>query len=97
MEIVPPPAPPEPPTPPPTGNKSITCEFCRCRLTPNGEYLALSEEARKYRDQAEEIKGLRADLASAAERITCTEKERDDARAQLEPARPPAAKGPFGQ
>lgn len=34
--------------------KKITCEFCRCRLTGEGEILNLSDEARKYRDAADE-------------------------------------------
>ncbi len=39
----------------PNDKKKITCEFCECTLTSNGEYINLSETAKKMRKSKETI------------------------------------------
>jgi len=43
------------PSPAPRSPKTVTCGFCGTRLTPEGDALKLSEEAKGYRDAAEII------------------------------------------
>lgn len=98
MEIVPPTEPTAShPASAPTGNRKIACEFCKCQLTPNGEYLSLSEEARTFRDQAETIRQLRADLTAGAELLARAERERDEAKAALAVPSATVRRGPFAQ
>lgn len=43
----------------------ICCEFCDCELTMDGEVLKRGDVARKYLEQEDVIKDLRAQLAAA--------------------------------
>lgn len=71
---------------PTTRQKTITCEFCRCRLTPSGDYLALSDEAKAFRGQSERIGILKADLDTARADIDLLRKQLDEAYAQVKEA-----------
>lgn len=64
---------------PPAGGtpikKDIQCEFCECTLTKGGEYLNLSDKAKKMRKSNETIENLEGQLATLR-----TEKEDLQAR-----------------
>lgn len=100
MEIVPPTGGelPPTPTPSPTGNRKIVCEYCKCQLTPNGEYLVLSDDAKRMRDQGETIARLKDELTAAAQLKATADRERDEARAALAAVTSPKVeRGPFGR
>jgi hypothetical protein len=54
-------------------HKKVTCEFCACVLTPNGEIVTMSDIARGYRDQLEKHKTV----------LETKEKEAKELREQL--------------
>jgi hypothetical protein len=75
---------------PDTRPTRIRCEFCRCQLAPNGDVMAMSAEARVYRDQAEEIDRLKAALAQAEGASETIKRDADALRAQLAQLTAPA-------
>lgn len=86
---LPPNDPPAPPAPVPAPASTVTCEFCKCQLTPKGDYISLSDRAKKLRGQEDELDTLRGQLAAAQEARTVAERERDEARAALAQAAQP--------
>lgn len=56
-ELTPDPA-PVPPVPPRTG-RGCTCEFCGCRLTPDGEIIKMGDTAKAFRKHEDEIEALK--------------------------------------
>ena len=48
------PAPVPAPEPQPRAGKKITCSFCKCELTQNGDYFVMSDEAKSLRDAKDE-------------------------------------------
>ena len=71
-----------PPTTTPRGAK-LVCEFCSCQLTPVGDVLRMSDSAREYAKQAEQIKTLKAQLDQARSDADTFKRERDEANARL--------------
>jgi hypothetical protein len=45
----------------------IKCDFCACQLAPNGDVMAMSPQARKFRDQEEKIATLHKDIVDLQE------------------------------
>jgi hypothetical protein len=77
------PAPPTPPTPTPGRATRITCDFCGCSLAPSGDVLRMSEEAKAFRDGADEIERLQAVISTLESQVSTLTRERDEARAAL--------------
>jgi len=75
--------PPDPAPSPGARPKTIRCEFCRCQLTPSGDYLSLSEEAKTFRAQGERIDDLKRELAASQQATTDVQRLLDDARAEV--------------
>lgn len=59
----------DPPAGPTERRKRCTCEYCGCTLTADGEIIKLGDDARKFRDQEDEIKRLNRELATAREKL----------------------------
>lgn len=71
-------------TPPPAPKKAaLVCEFCSCQLTPVGDVLRMSDNAREYAKQAEQIRTLKAQLDQARSDADTFKRERDEANARL--------------
>lgn len=75
-----------PPPAPTSGKKSITCEFCNCTLSPNGDYIALSERAKELRGQSETIDRLKETIEQLQGSVRTAEQQRDEARQLVKPA-----------
>jgi hypothetical protein len=71
-------------TPPPAPSKkaALVCEFCSCQLTPVGDVLRMSDNAREYAKQAEQIRTLKAQLDQARADADTFKRERDEANAR---------------
>lgn len=80
--------PPAPPAPHASSSSTVVCEFCKCQLTPKGDYISLSERAKKLRGQEDELETMRQQLAAAVSARDEALRERDDARAAAEAAKP---------
>lgn len=65
-----------------TGAK-LKCEFCACQLTPTGDVFRMSQEARDYAKQGEQIIALKAQLEQARADADTFKRERDEANARL--------------
>lgn len=50
------------------GGKSLTCEFCDCKLTADGEIIRMGAKAKTYRDSEDQI-------AKLSEKVTKLETE----------------------
>lgn len=71
--------PPDPapvPAPRRTRGSLIECEFCGCRLTPDGEIVHRGDVARRHLDLED---SLRKSIAA----LEVAERERDEARSEL--------------
>jgi hypothetical protein len=74
----------DPNTPPPPDKKpKLVCEFCSCQLTPVGDVLRMSDAAREYAKQTEQIRTLKAQLDQARSDADTFKRERDEANARL--------------
>jgi len=61
---------------------TITCSFCQCVLTSDGDHLSLSERAKRLRDQAQTIEDHEKTIAKHVARIAELERaERERAQA----------------
>jgi len=69
--------------PPPSKKAALVCEFCSCQLTPVGDVLRMSDNAREYAKQAEQIRTLKAQLDQARSDADTFKRERDEANARL--------------
>ncbi len=72
----------DPPTPP-SAKPKLVCEFCSCQLTPVGDVLRMSDNAREFAKQAEQIRTLKAQLDQARSDADTFKRERDEANARL--------------
>lgn len=63
--------------------KRVTCDFCKCSLSPEGDVLKMSGTAKELRDASDTIERLRRDLESAK-----AELEAEKARKVPEPEIP---------
>ena len=70
-----------PPTPP--GKTKLVCEFCACQLTPVGDVLRMSDTAREFAKQTEQIRNLKAQLDQARADADTFKRERDEANARV--------------
>src|SRR5262245_32844786 len=82
--------PPEPPAP--RANSKVVCEFCRCTLTPAGDVLRMSDEARTFNKQAETIRDLKDALGQAEGAGEAEKRRADKAETELAQLRPDAEK-----
>ena len=44
--------------------KRVTCDFCKCSLSPEGDVLKMSDTAKELRDASDTIERLKRDVAS---------------------------------
>jgi hypothetical protein len=51
------------------GPKKISCKFCDCVLTPQGDYFQMSERAKAYRDALDENVKLKSELTDARAKL----------------------------
>ena len=51
----------------PKEGKRISCDFCKCSLSPSGDVLKMSDLAKGLRDSADTIEKLQAQLKAAVE------------------------------
>lgn len=89
--------------PDPTGGapepraKKITCEFCKCKLTQDGEILNMSEDARKMRDASDEhakaIKALETEKKNLEGTVETLRAEIEDLKNRPAPGSGSARKG----
>jgi hypothetical protein len=42
-------------------DERVKCEFCGCRLAPNGDVMSMSAQARTFRDLEEDLKRAKKD------------------------------------
>lgn len=67
-----------------TRDKRITCEFCKCKLTHNGDVLTMSDEARNFRDMDDDMDELKRQLDEANRDAAEFKRRADAAEAELE-------------
>lgn len=87
-ELVPPaPQPPSPEPEPrtiPERPAKIVCQMCECTLVAmTGDVLKMSDLAKQYRDQGDEIDDLKAELDRSQKDLADALRERDEARAAI--------------
>lgn len=72
-----PPVDPAPgPTPaPPSRGRGCICGFCECKITADGDVLKMSDVAKGYVTQEEELTDARKSLKEARESITVLEEK----------------------
>jgi len=51
----------------PKEGKRISCDFCKCSLSPSGDVLKMSDHAKGLRDSNDTIEKLQAQLKAAVE------------------------------
>jgi len=64
----------------PITREELHCEFCECTLTPRGHAMELSAKARKFRDGAETIGKLEAQIARLESELTATRSQLAEAQ-----------------
>ena len=72
-----------PPAPPAPGKAKLVCEFCSCQLTPVGDVLRMSDQAREFSKLAEQVRNLKAQLDQARSDADTFKRERDEANTRL--------------
>jgi hypothetical protein len=93
---LPPDDPPPMPTPAPARPR-LACEFCECALTPAGDVLRMSDTARAYLKQREQIAELRATMAGLTEHLAAAEAATRAATDELAALRQPTGTPRFWQ
>lgn len=73
--------------PSPARTRRVTCEFCECVLSPEGEVLKRGARAKAMMELADQVETLTATLAVRDQTIA-------DLTAQLDTATRPPAPGP---
>jgi len=76
----------------PRTGKRITCDFCKCSLSPSGDYLKMSPEAKEMRDGAETLEKIRKELADANQKIASLETKL--AQVSANPTKPEGTSSP---
>lgn len=69
-DLIPPSPEPEPESAPKRSSRSVVCEFCECKLTPDGEILKLGARARKLRDLEDELEAAEKSVGLLEAEIT---------------------------
>lgn len=74
-----------PPTPDPNARRRppVVCEYCECKLAPDGSVMSMSDKAREFREASEKIKALKADLEAEQTEHRKTRDELTAARAAV--------------
>ena len=73
-----------PPSAPPARGRGCICGFCECKITADGDVLKMSDAAKGYVTQEEELADARKDLKTAREALTAAEEQ---LRTLTEPAK----------
>ena len=80
-------------TPAPRAPGYVICDFCKCKLTRDGEIITMGEEARRFRDRREretaadaEMQSLRDQLQTARTKLAEAEQMLREDTERNEPA-----------
>jgi len=72
--------------------KKCVCEFCGCTLAPSGDVLAMSDQAREYRDLNDRLRTTQSELQTVSADVERLTRELNDARASLAATQKPAVR-----
>jgi hypothetical protein len=74
------------------GNKGVTCDFCKSRLTRTGEVLRIGSEAKAFQKAEKTIEELRESLAQAEGAGETYKRENETLKARVKELETPGKK-----